>query len=168
MQNISELKAKFNRLPVNKENWELYQRLLDLDMSVFKPLMEEILEGRMDIEDTRPIFGGRLISAIRSTRFKEKKRKIVETDADLRKNLALRATNPEMAIKEVRLQNREYDEAKSAVIESFERDTGRVLTDGERRALAIALDEQEDVDVDLYDSKERQTRLSDMLSGGPS
>lgn len=56
MTHIKYLKEKFDVLPVAESNIHLYERLLDLDLFDFKPIMEAILEGRLDIEDTRQIF----------------------------------------------------------------------------------------------------------------
>ena len=56
MPSISLLKEKFDKLLISNENIHLYDALLYLDISDFKPVMEEILLGRIDIEDTRQLF----------------------------------------------------------------------------------------------------------------
>ena len=62
MANISLLKTEFDKLPVDIDNMMLYEALLYLDISDFKPVMEELLTGRIDIEDTRPIFYNTYVS----------------------------------------------------------------------------------------------------------
>ena len=169
MINVSELKQKFDLLPVDKNNWSLYQNLLDLDMSVFKPLMEEILEGRMDIEDTRPIFSKympRVVNAVRNE--VENKRRLINTEEEFRQNLVRRALTPDEAIKEVRVANPAYDDIKGVMIDKYEEATGDKLTESQRRAMLIAMEQTQYFDIDLYGNKEKQVRLSDMLSGSPS
>lgn len=56
MPSVKVLKTKFDDLSFTSDNIVLYAHLLTLDMSDFKPLMEEILLGRIDIEDTRQLF----------------------------------------------------------------------------------------------------------------
>ena len=56
MASISLLKDKFDKLPISNDNIHLYDALLYLDISDFKPVMEEILLGRITIEDTRQLF----------------------------------------------------------------------------------------------------------------
>ena len=166
MQSISQLKAKFERLPVDENNWELYENLLALDQSVFKPLMEEILAGRMDIEDTRPIFAKYFPRMAENFRNRvSEKRKLINSTEEFRENLSRRYTNPESAIREITLRDPSYDDIKQEMIASYEAETGKTLTDSERKALIIAMSETEKIDVDLYDDKSKQTRLSDLMSG---
>ena len=169
MINVSELKKKFDRLPVSKENWELYLNLLSLDQSVYKPLIEEIIEGRMDIEDTRPIFAKYYPKIVDNFR-KEvtNKRMLINTPDELKQNLLLRAEAPDQAIKEVSITNFNYEDVKHDVITAYEQESGSQLTDNERKALLIALNEYEKTDIDLYSDKSKQTRLSDLISGSPS
>lgn len=56
MPNISVLKANFDRLDIVEDNVELYEALLILDQSEFIPIMEEILAGRLDINDLTSFF----------------------------------------------------------------------------------------------------------------
>lgn len=63
MPSIKVLKTKFDELVVNSTNIALYERLLTLDISDYKPLMEEILLGRLGIEDTREVFKNNMLLA---------------------------------------------------------------------------------------------------------
>ena len=56
MENIMKLKEKFDSLPISDENVDLYRKLFDLDIADFKPVMEGLLSGEIDIEDTRKLF----------------------------------------------------------------------------------------------------------------
>lgn len=56
MTSITILKEKFNRLDINENNVALYEKLFSLDHIQYKLLMNEILEGRLDIEHTRSLF----------------------------------------------------------------------------------------------------------------
>lgn len=166
MLSISELKKKFDLLPVDESNWELYQNLLNLDQSVFKPLMEEILAGRMDIEDTRPIFAKyfpRMADTYRQ-RVAEKRMLINDAD-DLRENVARRYHDPQSAIREVSLTDPAYEDVRQQMIADYEAETGETLTERQRSALLIAMSETQKTDIDLYSDKQKQTRLSDLMSG---
>jgi hypothetical protein len=166
MQSISQLKAKFEGLPVDENNWELYENLLALDQSVFKPLMEEILAGRMDIEDTRPIFAKYFPRMTENFRNRvSEKRKLINSTEEFRENLSRRYMNPESAIREITLRDPAYDDIKQEMIAAYETETGKTLTESEKKALIIAMSETEKIDVDLYSNKAKQTRLSDMMSG---
>jgi hypothetical protein len=63
MASISLLKEKFDALPFSEDNIALYSILLQLDISDFKPIMEEILSGRINIEDTRAVFANTVNSS---------------------------------------------------------------------------------------------------------
>ena len=166
MQSISQLKAKFERLPVDENNWELYENLLALDQSVFKPLMEEILAGRMDIEDTRPIFAKYFPRMAETFRDRvNKKRWLINTTEEFRENLSRRYTEPEKAIREITLRDPAYEDIKQEMIAAYEAETGETLTESERKALIIAMSETEKIDIDLYGDKTKQIRLSDLMSG---
>jgi hypothetical protein len=56
MESIQSLFKKFKQLPITNENFFLYERLLSLTQIDFFTLISEILQGRLDIEDTRSIF----------------------------------------------------------------------------------------------------------------
>ena len=62
MTSIKILKEKFNRLDINETNIELYEKLFSLNHIQYKLLITEILEGRLDIEHTRPLFSKNLSS----------------------------------------------------------------------------------------------------------
>jgi hypothetical protein len=172
MISIEELKKKFDLLPVSTANWELYQNLLSLDQSVFKPIMEEIIEGRMDIEDTRPIFGKyfpKMVETMRGDLYDAYgKRHLINTPDDLKQNLILRAMAPDRSIREVTLPSSAYEDIKATILTKYEEETGDTLTDSQKKALLIAFDAFEKTDNDMYANKDRQIRLSDMMSGSPS
>jgi hypothetical protein len=73
--------------------------------------------------------------------------------------------NPESAIREITLRDPAYDDIKQEMIAAYETETGKTLTESEKKALIIAMSETEKIDVDLYSNKAKQTRLSDMMSG---
>lgn len=56
MENIQKLRERFDKLDVNESNVMLYESLFKLDYETFFPIMEEILDGRIDIEDLRSFF----------------------------------------------------------------------------------------------------------------
>jgi len=64
MKTISELKNIFDSLDINESNISLYESLFILDISEYLPLMTEILDGRLDIEDLRSYFNKYNNSAI--------------------------------------------------------------------------------------------------------
>jgi hypothetical protein len=75
---------------------------------------------------------------------------------------------PDRSIKEVTITNTAYEDIKAEVISRYEEESGERLTEGEKMALLIAFDSKEKTDIDYYTDKEKQARLSDLLSGSPS
>jgi hypothetical protein len=77
MPHIKELKARFDLLPMDANNFPLYQQLLNLDQSIFVPVMDQILSGRIDIEDLRSFFSqnipARLVDIMKSPTFNQYK-----------------------------------------------------------------------------------------------
>ena len=64
MPHISELHAMFKRLDITSKNIALWEALLQLGISTFKPIMNEIISGRLDIEDTRKILPNKLVTSM--------------------------------------------------------------------------------------------------------
>ena len=120
MNSIEELKNRFDLLPVDSNNMKLYQKLLHLDISVYKPLMDEILSGRMDIEDTRPIFSSFFSDSKKSfyTSILQKRTLINNAD-DLKNNLITRLASPEKNIREITLLSSDYNNIKAEVITKY-------------------------------------------------
>jgi hypothetical protein len=166
MQNVSELKGTFDRLPVSTGNYSLYERLLALDQSVFKPLMEEILTGRLDIEDTRPLFNVN-IREIVSAAEKISTNKIIQTPDDLRRNLVNRVFSPNDVIKEVTLPRIDIMDLKMQISEQYTAKTGDVLTDAQMQVILVAVDLTRDISATSGSSKEEQQIYVNAMSAKP-
>lgn len=166
MQNAIELKKLFDKLDVNLNNRKLFENLLDLDRSVFKPLIEKILTGDLDIEDTRPIFSIFLSKPIGENQLASKMF-LIDTPSKLLKNVSDRLFNPESFIKEADISNiDQIEETKIQVINSYQQSSGVILTDGEKKALVVAIDAYVKNDITTI-SKNKQRRFSDKISPGP-
>ena len=165
MLSIENIKKLFDLLPIDDTNRSLYQNLLRLDISVYKPLIEEILEGRMDIEDTRPIFSSYFPSSKNSfTKKILEKRRLITSPEEFKQNLITRLVSPEKNIREIVLLSNEFYEIKREIIEKYEKDNSVSLSSGEKNALFIAYGFYEKTDLDYYGNKEKQTKLSDLMS----
>lgn len=55
MKNIKILKDKLDLLPINEGNIKLYEDLLSLEFGIYKNIIIEVIEGRLDIENTRQL-----------------------------------------------------------------------------------------------------------------
>ena len=163
--NIKELKAKFDRLPVTPENYKLYEALLDLDRTVFVPLMEEIIEGRLDIEDTRPLVSSSLM--IEELPVSEERLPILQTGEDLKKNVAARLFDPTNYIREVQIEDFSVDGEREAALDAFEERTGIRLTPAQRSAFLASKPRMNRVDVSTS-NKDLQIRLTNRLSPDPA
>jgi hypothetical protein len=166
MQNVSQLKGIFDRLPVTNDNYRLYERLLDLDRSVFKPLMEEIIAGRLDIEDTRPIFNIN-IQHVKTVIDEKRLPRLIQTPQDLKRNLINRAFAPNEVIKEITLPNLEINDLRMIIAEEYALKHGVQLTDREIEALIVAVNGTKMIDALSGDSKGDQIKYADAMATKP-
>lgn len=164
MKHIKELKAIFDRLPMSIGNLALYTNLLDLDRTVFKPLMEEIIAGRLDIEDTRPIFNINLEKFRTET---VKRLKLINTEADLRSNLSNRVFNPSLVAKEATLSRLDIEDIRDSLASDYTERTGLTLSKTERDAILVAFNAMKDIDAVYAGSKTDQQKYTDALSVKP-
>jgi hypothetical protein len=170
MQNVSQLKGYFDRLPVTTENYPLYQRLLDLDRSVFKPLMEEIIAGRLDIEDTRPLFNIHILYVIQNVRTAVSEKRLprlIQTPQDLKQNLINRAFAPNEVIKEITLPNLEINDFRMIISEQYAAKTGETLSEREIDALIVAVSGTKEIDALSGDTKADQLKYADAMATKP-
>jgi hypothetical protein len=166
MQNVSELKGTFDRLPVSTGNYSLYERLLALDQSVFKPLMEEILAGRLDIEDTRPLFNVN-IRQIVGAETGISTNKIIQTSDDLRRNLVNRVFSPNEVIKEITLPRIDIMDLKMQIAEQYTAKTGQTLTDAQMQVILVAVDATRDITATSGGNKDEQQIYVNAMSAKP-
>ena len=113
---IKLLKFTFDSFDINPSNRFLYERLLDLDRSVYKPLIEKLITKELDIEDTRPIF-----SLFYDYGFMQKKlnrrqqryKALINTNSSFINNLRNRIFHQNDYVNETYIENDEYEETKN-------------------------------------------------------
>lgn len=170
MIHIKELQDKFSSLDVNSKNYALYERLLLLDISDYKPLMQEILDGRLDIEDTRQLFNNVIPSSNKKSTNRNLSENIVDT---MKSNLIARLTgeNTSDIIKENQLFFNNLDDYKYAIAKEYESQTGNTLTDDEINSILVVVQETYYQQLNLEDidgqNKEAQIFMSDKMSYKP-
>jgi hypothetical protein len=168
MKNVSDLKRIFDRLPVDTGNYQLYVKLLDLDITVYRPLMEEILNGRLDIEDTRPIFSISLRGIMDDAdRAADTRPRMIQTADDLRRNLVNRAFSPNEVIKEITLPNHDEKDYRMHVAEAYQARTGDWLTESQFSAIMVAVAATRRVDLMSGASKEEQIKYTNAMAVTP-
>ncbi|WP_368880303.1 hypothetical protein [Proteus mirabilis] len=181
MNHIKVLYDNFQKLDINDKNFLLYQRLLDLDISDFKPIMEELLSGRLDIEDTRKI----LLNDFSSTFNQEEKFNPFLKDSDqlLRNNLLKRLTSNDGKgiIKENVIPITNFDDFKHRVYEEFNRQVEENLlnsdfkfSEEDIKSIMIIAEKEfrqtidwEGIKVSFDKQKDQQLLVSDLLSFKP-
>jgi hypothetical protein len=153
---------------MNSENVGLYEKLLELDRSVFTPLMEEILGGRLDIEDTRPVLGITMgaVSVSGGDLLEGQRRPLVQTPEDLAANVKARLFAPEEYIREVEVPDRTAADVVAEAVAKYEERTGTKLSQPQIDALVRAREFVEKTDVGSW-GKTGQTILSARLSPDP-
>ena len=165
MAEIAQLKTRFETLRIDRDNLFLYERLLDLDRSIFKPIMRKILDGELDIEDTRPIFSVGFRYAYASD--EARRMWLIDSREKLAANVSNRLFDQDRYVKEFEVENvDEVENVKSSVIEAYEARTGETLSASQRAALAVAVEGMMRIDYDAAGSYGR--RLSDLSTPGPS
>lgn len=166
MQNSIEIKKLFDRLNINTTNRLLFENLLNLDRTVYKPLIEKILSGELDIEDTRPIFSIFLSKPIGENNTVSKMF-LIDSNYKFIKNMSDRIFDPLNFIKELELSNKDQvEETKMKVISDYQKDRNVILTENEKKALIVAIDGFIKNDA-MSISKNHQRRFSDSISPGP-
>ena len=170
MIHIKELQDKFSNLDVNSKNYVLYERLLLLDISDYKPLMQEILDGRLDIEDTRQPLNNVIPSSNKTSTNRNLSENIVDT---MKSNLIARLTgeNTSDIIKENQLFFNNLDDYRYAIAKEYESQTGNTLTDDEINSILVVVQETYYQQLNLEDidgqNKETQIFMSDKMSYKP-
>lgn len=166
---IKLLKFTFDSFDINPSNRFLYERLLDLDRSVYKPLIEKLITKELDIEDTRPIF-----SLFYDYGFMQKKlnrrqqryKALINTNSSFINNLRNRIFHQNDYVNETYIENDEYEETKKFVIESYEVTRKEKLTEEEKRKIILALDTM--IHVDFRTAGKRAQRIIDSIKPGNS
>jgi hypothetical protein len=170
MIHVKELQDKFSKLDVNSKNYFLYERLLLLDISDYKPLMQEILDGRLDIEDTRQLLSNIIYSNNKISTNRNLSENIVDT---MKSNLISRLTgeNTSDIVKENQLFFNNLDDYKYAIAKEYEEQTGNTLTDDEVNSILVIVQETYYQQLNLEDidgqSKDTQLFMSDKMSYKP-
>lgn len=175
MAHIKELQVEFNSLPVSNDNIKLYAALLTLDQYEFKPVMEGILTGRIDIEDTRRIF-------YNNGYFRHNDRNYNTTVKDARvstdigktiaDNIQARLFGKEDNIIKESIIGLDNNDLKKDIAKEYTRRTGETLSTEDIDALLPILETQLYVELSLYNpntnkDKEHQNRFSDLLAYKP-
>jgi hypothetical protein len=170
MIHVKELQDKFSSLDINSKNYALYERLLSLDISDYKPLMQEILDGRLDIEDTRQLLNNVIPSSNTISTNRKLSENIVET---MKSNLISRLTGEGTTniIKENQLFFNNIDDYKYAIAKEYESQTGKTLTDDEVNSILVVVEETYYQQLNLEDiegqNKDTQLFMSDKMSYKP-
>lgn len=169
MSDIKLLKDKFDSFNVNRSNRQLYEKLIDLDRSVYKPLMDKILAGQLDIEDTRPIFSFFYDFYGENKRLSGRRNilnHIIKTNEMFVRNLRDRLFHPENYVNETYIENEEYESIKEFVINSHEEVTKKTMTEEDKQKVILALDTL--LQVDFRSAGERSRVIVDSLKPGHS
>lgn len=176
MASIKLLKDKFDALVFSETNMVLYEALLRLDISDFKPVMESLLSGEIDIEDTRKIFAndiktdwlGRYIPL--SQKDARLSPDIAET---LKSNLVARLSgNGDDIIKE-NLIYPDLSDLKRQIADTYAEEYGETLTPAEIEMLLPIVENELYVDMNIQNDnavrdKADQRYISDSLSYKPN
>jgi hypothetical protein len=164
MIDIRELLSEFNNLNVNLSNIDLYRKLLDLDYSVYKPIILRILDKTLDIEDTRPIFNNVFRKDTTSNKLF-----ILNSEAAIKRNFSNRVfgVDKDNYIKEVDLNVVDISSIKENIKTAYFNNTGKTLTDNQLDVMIIAYTTSKHVDISLdsfNNDKSQQIAVSNALS----
>jgi hypothetical protein len=173
MPSISLLKEQFDALPIDSTNIDLYAALLRSDISDYKPLMQQILAGTLDIEDTRKL----LPNDAQYNRFGDKNTdaRIGLTDEQLaqnmKDNLSARLFGGEV-IKENVMFRPDISSMQTLIAENFTKLTGQTLTQDQINSILPIMNEEviQELNVanlSMDDVKQVQLVFSDLLSTKP-
>lgn len=174
MPNISELKKEFDKLPMSLENYPLYSNLLFLDISDFKPLMEALLVGNLDIEDTRPIFSPFVnFQWVKPSQNLKDPRIALDSDAEyLASSTVERINGNESAIIKESLAFPNTQSLKKLIAEEYKRREGIELPEEDLVKLLPIVQEEMVIELSLYNQnavkdKDYQLLLADLISIKP-
>jgi len=164
MAHIKALHENFSELVITNENIALYQALLELDISTFKPIMNEIISGRIDIEDTRKILSNRLYN---DNKYKKTERRLSD-DSNYKEvitnNLISRLLGDgKNIIKENIVINNNIDHYKQMIAEEYEKEYGIKLSDTDIEDILLIADiiaYQELNYQNISDNNAKNTQLS--------
>lgn len=175
MASISTLKDKFDLLPFSEENIELYNALLNLDISDFKPLMEEILNGRVDIEDTRAIFLNNVSTSWNRNGSKiQDSRLSTDISKTIKENLITRMTDTDKEILKENLIFPDTRDLKQQIADEFKKTHGITLPPEDIEKLLPLVESELYSELSLNNkgnatiNKEYQIFISDSLSLKPN
>ena len=178
---IRVLKKLFDELPMHPSNMGLYQELLSLDMVEFKPIMEAILDGRIDIEDTRQILRNRFITEFgklfenpKDPRISRSTEALVQTMKD---NITKRLfDNGKDVVKENIGFFRNLDDYKNAVANAYYEETSRHLSDEDIARIVPIMEQRYVQELNMAnlggggekENKKIQLKISDLLAHRPN
>lgn len=171
MPHISELHAMFKRLDITSKNIALWEALLQLDISTFKPIMNEIISGRLDIEDTRKILPNKLVTSMN----KRLDRRISDNKDYfdiLANNLMSRINGDGTDIIKENIVIYNVDHYKIQIAEQYEKETGNKLSPEEVESILliadiIAYQELNAANIQGTEAKKLQNVYSNLLSFKP-
>lgn len=171
MPHISELHAMFKRLDITSKNIALWEALLQLDISTFKPIMNEIISGRLDIEDTRKILPNKLVTSMN----KRLDRRISDNKDYfdiLANNLMSRINGDGTDIIKENIVVYNVDHYKLQIAEQYEEETGNKLSPEEVESILliadiIAYQELNATNIQGTEAKKLQNVYSNLLSFKP-
>ena len=178
---IRVLKKLFDELPMHPSNMGLYQELLSLDMVEFKPVMEAILDGRIDIEDTRQILRNRFITELgklfenpKDPRISRNTEALVQTMKD---NITKRLfDNGKDVVKENMGFFRNLDDYKNAVANAYYEETGQHLSEEDIARIVPIMEQRYVQELNMANlggagakaNKEIQLKISNLLAHRPN
>lgn len=171
MPHISELHEMFKKLDITSNNIALWEALLQLDISTFKPIMNEIISGRLDIEDTRKILPNKLVTSMN----KRLDRRISDNKSYfdiLANNLMSRINGDGTDIIKENIVVYNVDHYKIQIAEQYEKETGNKLTSEEIESILliadiIAYQELNTTNIQGAEAKKLQNVYSNLLSFKP-
>ena len=84
---ITSIREKIGRLPINADNFFLYNDLLDLPYFIYAPILERLVSGELSIDDFRKVEGVDSDKVERDLRRERKVRDKYPTPEEFKKQL---------------------------------------------------------------------------------
>lgn len=171
MAHIKSLHDSFTSINITDDNFSLWQKLLDVDISDYKPLMEKLLSGELDIEDTRPLLENIVTTSYES--LNKESRLSKDLNQTIKSNLTARLFADGEVIKENALFIHNKDDYKEAIAQKYFEKTGNFLSESAKAKILVIIEEQiiQELNMSNYagyeDPKAIQLRYSDMMSVKP-
>lgn len=132
MLHIKELKTKFDSLDVNLDNFYLWEKLVNSTYQVYKPIMEKILSGEIDIYDTEELLEVETAKKGYKAAISKNDPTILETRNHIKNDLLKRIFGkdyPEMdIIKEVKTLVANLDDYRELIAQLYYKKTGAKLS----------------------------------------